>query len=627
MYLSRLKVKNYRSIKDLDLKFSPGKNIIVGKNNGGKSNIIKAIDLILGENSPDYAKSDNVAKNDFYNNGTNFSDEIFILIELTREKNPNGELMSLNFEEINKCFGYYKHINKYAEDDIFDLENCSNLFYLDVESCDKKWIDSKLKNQTTFQNEFQNATNIVFIFRAQREGDRVSKKIMFVYSSDGENYTLGFKAPVRNEFLQSAIIPSFRDPQNQLRLTNWTWYGKLMRSLVESKKTDELLSKFKDIGIEANKIFSEVKEEMQKTSLDIAFPGASLEIKFNDSLDTEIYKNAKIYINDGIDSPLSEKGSGIQSATIIGLFNYYTKNVNTTSSALLCVEEPEIFLHPHARRVISDRLDAFADGNHQVIITTHSTEFIKTTDESLNIINITKDSEGTHAKSLSIKENKHLILDIRYSEIFFADKVILVEGFDEYVVRWIATESGFNLDNKNISVISVASKNNFSKFVEMLFRLDIPCFIIADFDFLLRDKIKQDGLKHNTDYKSHDSIEDIYKEFLNEKTKSKICSVRKEIKEVDEKGFYVGKKIDDIKLSLKPKIEYLIKELAQNSIFILPSDIEGLSLNDTILKSGSIKLSQDKIFQIQKLLNEGESIFSIISKIPIQEYIKNIYEN
>lgn len=52
MYISKVKIKNYCSIKDLTINFNPGKIIVVGKNNSGKSNIIKAINIVLGENSP-----------------------------------------------------------------------------------------------------------------------------------------------------------------------------------------------------------------------------------------------------------------------------------------------------------------------------------------------------------------------------------------------------------------------------------------------------------------------------------------------------------------------------------------------------------------------------------------------
>lgn len=51
MYISKVKIKNYCSIKDLTINFNPGKIIVVGKNNSGKSNIIKAINIVHGENS------------------------------------------------------------------------------------------------------------------------------------------------------------------------------------------------------------------------------------------------------------------------------------------------------------------------------------------------------------------------------------------------------------------------------------------------------------------------------------------------------------------------------------------------------------------------------------------------
>jgi len=91
MYLSRLYIENFRSLKELDLKFEKGKNIIVGKNNSGKSNIIKAIDLILGKNSPTWNKSDNITDNDFFEGKT--ENEIFIWCEL---KKSEGELLNLS---------------------------------------------------------------------------------------------------------------------------------------------------------------------------------------------------------------------------------------------------------------------------------------------------------------------------------------------------------------------------------------------------------------------------------------------------------------------------------------------------------------------------------------------------
>jgi putative ATP-dependent endonuclease of the OLD family len=58
MHVSRLFIENFRSIERLDLSFRPGVNILVGRNNAGKSNIIRALDVLLGEYSPTYQKGE-----------------------------------------------------------------------------------------------------------------------------------------------------------------------------------------------------------------------------------------------------------------------------------------------------------------------------------------------------------------------------------------------------------------------------------------------------------------------------------------------------------------------------------------------------------------------------------------
>ncbi len=85
MYLSRVIIRNYRSIEYLSVEFNKGKNAIVGKNNAGKTNLINAINLVLGEYSPKYIKSRNVDEKNFFNVDTNRTISIFC--ELTRDEN------------------------------------------------------------------------------------------------------------------------------------------------------------------------------------------------------------------------------------------------------------------------------------------------------------------------------------------------------------------------------------------------------------------------------------------------------------------------------------------------------------------------------------------------------------
>jgi len=52
VYISKLIIKNYRSINHVDIDFQNGMNLIMGKNNAGKSNIISALNLLFGDKYP-----------------------------------------------------------------------------------------------------------------------------------------------------------------------------------------------------------------------------------------------------------------------------------------------------------------------------------------------------------------------------------------------------------------------------------------------------------------------------------------------------------------------------------------------------------------------------------------------
>jgi putative ATP-dependent endonuclease of the OLD family len=63
MHISRLIVQGFRSIRHIDLQLKPGKNVILGKNNSGKSNIAQALNLVIGEKYPTYV---DIEESDFH---------------------------------------------------------------------------------------------------------------------------------------------------------------------------------------------------------------------------------------------------------------------------------------------------------------------------------------------------------------------------------------------------------------------------------------------------------------------------------------------------------------------------------------------------------------------------------
>jgi predicted ATP-dependent endonuclease of OLD family len=495
MYLKRIYIRGFRSIREIDLEFTPGKNVIIGRNNSGKSNIVQALDVLLGESAPAYAKSENITEADFYSVRVIDSDgketekvaeTIFIWCELRR-----GDKEDLNWEEIEKCFGYSFHgkreWNAPGKPHRLPIKNLSkefeSIFSINEDEVqDKVWVDSKLKNQNTFQQQLREKYQFSYAFQANRTEKGITKQLRFLYrESDSEQWVLAFRASVRTELLQSAILPAFRDPASQLRLAPWTWFGKLMKHLTKDCDDDkELKAALKQVRSAGDRVFAQVTQKIENNTLSVSFPDAKLSFQFNADTKGDLYKSCVVYIDDGFKSMLTDKGAGIQSATILGLFSYYTKHVNTSGSALLCVEEPELYLHPHARRVISDRLDEFLDHDrNQVIITTHGIEFVRTSDKTFNLILVRKGSVGgTVAQTIDASEFLPLLINNNQNELFFADKVILCEGFDEHIVRAAADELfPGELDRQNVSIISKLSISPL-KFPERLPWLSHAAFFV-----------------------------------------------------------------------------------------------------------------------------------------------------
>ncbi len=70
MHLNRIIIQNFRKLKELDLTFNRGLNLIVGENNSGKTALIDAVRYTLDTNSAEWIR---ITENDFYKDATHFS--------------------------------------------------------------------------------------------------------------------------------------------------------------------------------------------------------------------------------------------------------------------------------------------------------------------------------------------------------------------------------------------------------------------------------------------------------------------------------------------------------------------------------------------------------------------------
>lgn len=160
---------------------------------------------------------------------------------------------------------------------------------------------------------------------------------------------------------------------------------------------------------------------------------------------------------------------------------------------LVLVDEPELHLHPRWQRIFLGLFrDVSADRNSQFIVTTHSPVFVtpETIDSVTRIYRIPgKGSSRVALRNVELPEKKNLVRMINSQNnerLFFADKVVLIEGIsDRLLVESLLDRVGTKFNSSAaIEVIEVGGKHNLKDYAIVLEGLLTPVFTVADRDYL-----------------------------------------------------------------------------------------------------------------------------------------------
>lgn len=649
LYISRVIIKNYRNFKEIDVGLDH-KQVIIGENNIGKTNFLRAIQLVL---DPSFSDEDRyLDESDFFDgleNPIENKEIIEIKIYLSNYVNNKNILAQLSDATV-KEDGEEKLLITYR---YFPVEKENG-------ETEYQYIIFKGQDETkSFNHEDRKFVNIKVIkalrdVEGEMKNTRTSpvNRLLKSYCID-KNDLKDIAEKLGESGSDVLDLDEIVDLGNNInsRFTNILGMGSNFNVSLKTIDIDpnKLLTSLKillsdrntsEISLGLNNILyiSLVLQLLQDTTVPTYLKKSKFEElrgkKDGEILDSAYEKNDKgnYFINDGLADLTKEK-----------LYKFMDANEPKCDGVtILAIEEPEAHLHPTYQRLIYK--DVIKNSNNSVLLTTHSTHITAITPiESIVHLHRNKnggtDINSTNALDLSPEELLDIerYVDVKRGEIYLGKGVILVEGIaEEYLVPKFAELIGKPLDEKGIVVCNVNS-TNFKPYVKLLMKLKIPFVVITDGDFYyenVSDKgettkeyhvMYDDSDKRKFGYLGNSIVENIIVDLDIKKAGEIPHDFNDQDKLFNELGFYIGIytfEVDMMRASAKsPKAKTKICDVF-NSITD-GGDRQKLNF-ETELKNGDYWSCLRKI----ESKGIGKGRFAQIMSIkcdtkPIPPYIKN----
>lgn len=514
MYISKVNIKGFRNFREKEIMFNDGINVIIGHNNAGKSNILKAISLVI-----DTQSSKRLIVHDF-NKHTTIEElkanppKVSINLTISQSKDED-----LNSDDLVTVGNYLINLTS-------PYEALLTYEWFLPEKEKEKYIDalSEADNTKEAWKIIQNDFLRLYTSRIWG-GDPTSKE-----QADSESL----------QKFDFQFLDAIRDVERDM----FSGRNTLLREVLDffmdynikndvTKSTDIKLAEIKKLkknfSIDAGKLLNTLQNRMREGKeqiLDYAKQtGASFNHAnpdFDGSLtEVELFSALKLIIEyeTGITIPATHNGLGYNNLIFMSLLlakmqvnsdgNYLGSNAKVFP--ILAIEEPEAHLHPAMQYKFLKFLKKNRDEKkkvRQVFVTTHSTQITSAVSlDEIICLHSENDilSVGYPGKVFSDtnvdKKSKAYVqrfLDATKSDMLFAQKVILVEGIaEELLLATMAKYLGYSLEDSHVAVINVGGRyfSHFTKLFDTISPFAIPKKIACLTD---RDpsRKKRDGGKY-----------------------------------------------------------------------------------------------------------------------------------
>lgn len=352
MKLTAVRIKDFRSLAgDHHLPVSTGLNYLVGANNVGKSNVLRAIELAL-DDAASYDPAVDRPARDNSNGGA-----------------PVKTRFSLSFQIGNT--GPEQTLRRLAqayEDKLRDGRR-GTTFAEDGELHIVTEFGSSGARVTTFQAKGMGARSLPATTDEHLKLEKQFRSVVrFAVVHSGEDIESLLRGKFR-DILNLVIAEHLRNEVQNADDARETYLNALQTELLEPLR---LL-----VEERVGSVFTEISG----VSLVPTVPTVS-----------ETLGSVEVLLVDALTSALTGKGTGVRGAVLVSMLQYLA--AQSRRSLVLAVEEPEAFLHPAAQESIRVELERLASEREvSLLVTTHSPYVVARTASSMVTL-VTKGADG-----------------------------------------------------------------------------------------------------------------------------------------------------------------------------------------------------------------------------------------
>ncbi len=454
VFIKGIRIQNFRSIENIDVCMGMI-NILIGQNNAGKSNFLKAIDIAFNG-------SKNLSEEDiFVREGEHISKEKQAIIDI-KIVPTNGALMFDDFWTgvftekwitIDEMNGSYVGIRTIIQYEVKKND------YVIIRKPITEWNDSV-------------------------ENARVGRNQLF--TSDMYDFINHYYMDAQRD-----IISDLRDRKSYFgRATSATNLSEEQICVLEEK-----LNEVNQEVVGSISAITETNLELSKIGSTLGQNNSKVQIEPLSRRIGDLHKGMDITFKEGAAASFSvlQHGMGTRSwisfLTLGAYVEYVHKSIieneeDADDLVVLSLEEPEAHLHPQAQRQIYQQLVGF---NGQKIVSTHSSSILAQAKLD-DLIHFKKNDGKTHVSRFDVSQySDEELAKIRrevvnsHGELIFASAIILCEGITEeqalpvYFKEFFGREPIF----LGINIIGIGGQN-YKTYLKFIREFELPWYIFSD---------------------------------------------------------------------------------------------------------------------------------------------------